>query len=152
MIIAGVGPLLPQPQRDANIRLGAILALACSATVCSAVLVMTEIINFRNHTRNFLCVPRDESHRILSESESDSSTEGPSSSPRATAGSNSSQEQRQQQRGSATTSSNANQPTTPSNTGSEPPEVKSEGASSTEKGRNVEKSSDVATQTERRGG
>lgn len=57
MIIVNVGPLLPQPQRDANIRLGVILALACSATLSSAVLVATEVMNYRYHAEHFLCVP-----------------------------------------------------------------------------------------------
>lgn len=57
MIIVNVGPLLPQPQRDANIRLGVILALACSATLSSALLVATEVMNYRYHAEHFLCVP-----------------------------------------------------------------------------------------------
>lgn len=57
MIILSVAPLLPTPDGSANLRLGLILALACSATLSSALLAATEVVNYRNHTRNFLCVP-----------------------------------------------------------------------------------------------
>lgn len=65
MIIVNVGPLLPQPQRDANIRLGVILALACSATLSSALLVTTEVMNYRYHGEHFLCVPNSGMYFLL---------------------------------------------------------------------------------------
>ncbi|KAK0660702.1 hypothetical protein DIS24_g3073 [Lasiodiplodia hormozganensis] len=65
MIIVNVGPLLPQPQRDANIRLGVILALACSATLSSALLVTTEVMNYRYHGEHFLCVPNSGMYLLL---------------------------------------------------------------------------------------
>ncbi|GME39545.1 hypothetical protein GTA08_BOTSDO10967 [Neofusicoccum parvum] len=54
MIILSVAPLLPTPDRKSNLRLGIILALACSATFSSTLLMAMEVINFRNHSRNFL--------------------------------------------------------------------------------------------------
>ncbi|KAF9638750.1 hypothetical protein BFW01_g9647 [Lasiodiplodia theobromae] len=144
MIIVNVGPLLPQPQRDANIRLGVILALACSATLSSALLVTTEVMNYRYHGEHFLCVPNSEAHLIRP---------GPGSTD-ATSGRNGSRAQ--QRRGNTAAPSSARSHSSEtiqaalSNTGSEP-NAKSGGTSTEAKGQNAEKVSGVATQTGRPG-